>query len=47
MAKVKPIPDEYRGPAPYLIVDGATRARDFYRRAFGARERRAAAAHGG
>ena len=25
MAKVKPIPDAYRGATPYLIVDGDTR----------------------
>jgi len=35
---VKPIPDGYRTLTPYLIVDGAARALDFYKRAFGAEE---------
>ncbi len=35
---VKPIPDGYHSVTPYLIVDGATRALDFYKRAFGAVE---------
>ena len=35
---VKPIPDGYHAVTPYLIVDGATAAIDFYARAFGARE---------
>lgn len=34
----KPIPDAYRAATPYLIVDGAARAIDFYRTAFGATE---------
>lgn len=38
MAKVKPIPDGHNGVSPYLIVDGAARAIDFYTKAFGARE---------
>jgi PhnB protein len=37
-AKVKPIPDGYHSATPYLIVDGAARAIDFYRRAFDAKE---------
>ena len=37
-AKVNPIPDDYRGATPYLCVKGATKAIDFYARAFGARE---------
>ena len=37
-AKVKPIPAGYHTMTPYLIVDGASRAIDFYKRAFGARE---------
>jgi len=37
-ANVKPIPDGYRTLTPYLIVDGAARALDFYKRAFGAEE---------
>ena len=35
---VKPIPDGYHTITPYLIVDGAARAIDFYKRAFGATE---------
>lgn len=38
MVKVKPIPDGHNGVSPYLIVDGAARAIEFYTRAFGARE---------
>jgi PhnB protein len=37
--KVKPVPDGYHSATPYLIVDGAARALDFYKRAFGAVER--------
>jgi PhnB protein len=36
---VKPIPDEYHTITPYLYFDGAARAIDWYKRAFGARER--------
>jgi PhnB protein len=39
MAKVKPIPDGYRNVTPYLIVDGAAKAIDFYRKVFGASEK--------
>ena len=35
---VKAIPDGYHSATPYLIVDGAARAIDFYKRAFGAKE---------
>ncbi len=35
---VKPIPDEYRAVTPYLIINGAARAIDFYQRSFGATE---------
>ena len=35
---VKPIPDGYHSITPYLIVDGASAAIDFYKAAFGARE---------
>ena len=35
---VKPIPDGYRSVTPYLIVDAAADALDFYARAFGAKE---------
>jgi PhnB protein len=34
----KPIPDGYRTVTPYLIVEGAVAAIDFYKRAFGAKE---------
>ena len=36
--KVKPIPDGYNGVTPYLIVDDAARAIEFYKEAFGASE---------
>lgn len=39
MAKVKPIPDGYRNVTPYLIVDGAAKAIDFYKKVFGATEK--------
>jgi PhnB protein len=35
---VPPVPEGHRSLAPYLYVRGATRAMDFYARAFGARE---------
>ena len=35
---VKPIPDGYHSLTPYLYIRGASRALDFYRSAFGARE---------
>jgi PhnB protein len=35
---VKPIPDGYHTVTPYLIVDGASAAIDFYKKAFGAEE---------
>ncbi|HZE36038.1 MAG TPA: VOC family protein [Candidatus Eisenbacteria bacterium] len=35
---VKAIPDGYHSATAYLVVDGATRAIDFYKRAFGAQE---------
>src|SRR3954447_18496167 len=38
MATVKPVPDGYSTVTPYLIIDGAAAAIDFYRRAFGAEE---------
>ncbi len=37
--KPKPIPDGYHTVTPYLIVDWASRAIDFYKQAFGAVER--------
>ena len=39
MSPIKPIPDGYRSVAPYLIIDGAAKALDFYKKAFGATER--------
>lgn len=35
---VKPIPDGYHSVTPYLIVNGAAAALDFYAKAFGATE---------
>jgi PhnB protein len=35
----KPIPDDYRGLIPSIVVDDAARAIEFYKRAFGATER--------
>jgi PhnB protein len=35
---VPPVPEGHRSLAPYLCVRGASRAMDFYARAFGARE---------
>jgi len=47
MAKVKPIPVGYHALTPYLIVDGAAAAIDFYKKAFGATEvMRMPGAHG-
>jgi PhnB protein len=37
-SKVKPIPDGYHSATPYLIMEGAGRAIEFYKRAFGAKE---------
>ncbi len=39
MAKVDPIPDNYPRVVPYLCVEGAAAAIDFYRDIFGATER--------
>ena len=39
MPKVKPIPDDYPRVIPYLSVDGAAAAIDFYGKVFGAKER--------
>lgn len=35
---VKPIPDGYTTVTPYLVVDGAAAALDYYAKAFGAKE---------
>jgi PhnB protein len=37
--KVKPIPDDYRGATPYLCVHDGAAAIEFYKKAFGAKER--------
>jgi PhnB protein len=39
MADVKPIPDGYPQVTPYICVDGANEAIEFYSKVFGARER--------
>ena len=39
MAKVKPIPDGYPRVMPYLHINGAAEAIEFYRDIFGAKER--------
>ena len=44
---VKPIPDGYRSVTPYLIVEGAAKAIDWYVRALGATERMRLVAPGG
>jgi PhnB protein len=38
MAKVKAIPEGHNSVSPYLVVNGAARALDFYKNAFGAKE---------
>ena len=38
MANVKPIPEGYHTITPYLFIDGAAKAIDFYKKAFGAQE---------
>jgi PhnB protein len=38
MANVKPIPEGYHTITPYLVVRGASRAMEFYKKAFGAKE---------
>lgn len=47
MAKVKTIPDGYPRVTPYLHVDGASAAIEFYSRVFGATERMRMPAPGG
>ncbi|HVV48389.1 MAG TPA: VOC family protein [Polyangia bacterium] len=39
MAEVKAIPEGYRTVTPFLSVNGASEAIDFYKKAFGAEER--------
>jgi PhnB protein len=38
MAKVKPIPEGYHSITPYLVVKGAAKAIDYYKKASGATE---------
>ncbi len=38
MSDVKPIPDGYEGVIPYMVVENASDAIDFYKKAFGAKE---------
>jgi PhnB protein len=35
---VKPIPENYHAVTPYLVVQGAAKAIDFYKKVFGAKE---------
>ena len=44
---VKPIPDGYRTITPYLAVDDAAEAIEYYKKAFGAKERARMDAPGG
>lgn len=45
--KAKPLPPGYRSVMPYLIIDGAAQAIEFYKKAFGATERMRMGAPGG
>jgi PhnB protein len=47
MTKVKPVPDEYPRVTPYLCVDGASAAIEFYTTVLGATERMRIPAPGG
>ncbi len=47
MSPVKPIPDGYPQVTPYLCIDGAAQAIDFYTEIFGAKERMRMGAPGG
>ena len=47
MSNVKPIPDGYPRVSPYLTIDGATAAIDFYSKVLGATERMRMLAPGG
>lgn len=38
MADVKPIPEGYHSVTPYLVMDGAAEAIEYYKKAFGATE---------
>ncbi len=45
--QVKAIPDGYEGATPYLIINGASAAIDFYKKGFGATETMRVPAPGG
>jgi len=47
MSPVKPIPDGYPQVSPYLVVDDAAKAIDFYTKVLGAKERMRMPAPGG
>jgi PhnB protein len=47
MANVKPVPEGYATITPYLCIDGAADAIDFYVKVFGAKERMRMGAPGG
>ena len=47
MADVKPIPDGYPQVVPYLVMDGAGAAIEFYEKVLGAKERMRMDAPGG
>jgi PhnB protein len=47
MSPVKPIPDGYTRVSPYLVVDDAAKAIDFYTQVLGATERMRMGAPGG
>ena len=47
MSRVKPIPDGYHAVTPFLVVSDAARAMEFYKAAFGAKERMRLAGPGG
>jgi PhnB protein len=47
MSPVQPIPDGYPRVSPYLVVEGAAQAIDFYTKVFGATERMRMPAPGG
>jgi len=44
---VQPIPEGYHSVTPYLCIDGAAKAIEFYKKAFGAKERMRMDAPGG
>ena len=46
-SKVKPVPEGFHSATPYLVVDGAAKALDFYKHVFDATERMRLPAPGG